>query len=82
MGQEGVIRRGKKGGRITLGNIRSVDKVEGIRFFKDGRFLTPFEARLLVDLNYLRDGQRHTQGLNTMRSSTRSLLPSSSYFAK
>lgn len=68
MGQEGVVRRGKKGeGRITLGNIRSVDKVEGIRSFKGGQFLTPFEARLLVDLNCLRDGQRHTQGLNTMR---------------
>lgn len=43
MGQEGVVRRGKKGGRITVGNIRSVDKVEGIRSFKGGQFLTPFE---------------------------------------
>lgn len=67
MGQEGVVRRGKKGDRITLGKIRSVDKVEGIRSFKGGQFFTPFEAELLVDLNCFRDGQRHTQGLNTMR---------------
>lgn len=65
MGQEGVVRREKKGDRITLGNVRSVDKVEGIRSFKGGQFFTPFEAGLLVDLNCLRDGQR--QGLNTMR---------------
>lgn len=67
MGQDGVVRRGKKGGRITQGNIRSVHKVEGIRSFKGGQFLTQFEAKLLVDLNFLRDGQTHTQGLNTMR---------------